>query len=103
MTGRWNRSTVSSIGNEPHGAGRGLLLVLAGAAIGAATAMLLAPKKGSEIREAIGRGYRKTVEQCTGRAQQLRDRAQDIGGGIREHVPNLLRFRRHAGGVERQG
>lgn len=81
---------LSSAGREDRGVGRGIILVLAGIGIGAGLALLLTPRRGAEVRDAIGRGYRKTVEGLSERAQDLRERAQDL----RERAPNLLRFAR---------
>ena len=79
---RWIKHRSS---DEP-GTGRAVVLVLAGVAIGAGLALLLTTKSGPELRAAIVRGYRKTVEGVSGSANDLRERAQG--------VPNLLRFGR---------
>jgi gas vesicle protein len=79
---------------DEGGFGRALALVLAGIGIGAGLALLLTPKRGDEVRDAIGRGYRKTVEGLSERAQDLRDRANDLREDLRERAPNLLRFAR---------
>jgi hypothetical protein len=79
---------------EDHGVGRAIALVLAGIGIGAGLALLLTPRRGDEVRDAIGRGYRKTVEGLSDRAQDLRDRAHDLREDLRERAPNLLRFAR---------
>jgi gas vesicle protein len=82
---------------EDRGVGRGIILLLAGIGIGAGLALLLTPRRGEEVRDAIGRGYRKTVEGLTERAQDLRDRARDLGErarDLRDRAPNLLRFTR---------
>jgi hypothetical protein len=81
---------LSSAGRADRGVGRGIILVLAGIGIGAGLALLLTPRRGAEVRDAIGRGYRKTVEGLSESAQDLRERAQDL----RERAPNLLRFAR---------
>ncbi|HEU5413758.1 MAG TPA: YtxH domain-containing protein [Candidatus Angelobacter sp.] len=65
------------------GAGTVITSLLVGAGIGAALACLFTPKSGSELRGAIGRGYRKTVDSVS---QHTRDR--------REHGSNLLGFER---------
>lgn len=70
--------------------GRGIILVLAGIGIGAGLALLFAPKRGDEVREAIARGYRKTLDDLSQRAQDVRDRVQEL----RERAPNLIRFGR---------
>jgi gas vesicle protein len=77
--------------------GRAFMYLLAGIGIGAGLTLLLTPKRGDEVREAIGRGYRKSLEAAQNlrdRAQDLRDRAQDFGEELRERSSNLLRFRR---------
>jgi gas vesicle protein len=74
--------------------------VLAGIGIGAGLALLLAPRRGDEVRDAIGRRYRKTLEGLTERAQDLRDRAHDLKEDLQDRAPNLLRFARRR--VERR-
>ncbi|HKD44567.1 MAG TPA: YtxH domain-containing protein, partial [Candidatus Angelobacter sp.] len=64
--------------NEELGIGRAVALVLAGIGIGAGLALLLTPKRGDEVRDAIGRGYRKTIDSLTERVQDLQDRARDL-------------------------
>ncbi len=80
--------------SERLGIGRTLALVLAGMAIGAGLALLLTPRRGDEVREAIGRGYRWTVESLSQRVQDLQERARELKQDLRERAPNLLRFRR---------
>lgn len=65
------------------GAGAVITSLLLGAGLGAALACLFTPKSGSELRGAIGRGYRKTVDNVS---QRTRD--------LREHGSNLLGFDR---------
>jgi gas vesicle protein len=80
--------------------GRDLAFLAAGIAIGAGLALLLTPKRGHEVRRAIGRGYRKAIEGLSDRAYDLRERAHDLrerAEDLREHAPNLLRFARRAG------
>jgi hypothetical protein len=57
--------------------------LLAGIAIGAAAALLLAPSTGREIRNALASGYRRTVNGMSRGTQQLR-----------RHGSNLLSFSR---------
>src|SRR5262249_53376184 len=76
-----------------HGAGRSIIFLLVGIGIGAALALLLTPRRGGEVRDAIGRGYRKTIDQLGDRANHLRERAQDLGEDLRERGSNLLHFR----------
>lgn len=76
------------------GIGRAIVLVLAGIGIGAGLAILLTPRRGDEVRDAIGRGYRKTVESLSERVQDLQERARDLTEDLRERAPNLLPFAR---------
>ena len=78
---------------EEPGIGRSVALFLAGIGIGAGMALLLTPKRGDEVRDAIGRGYRNTMDDLSERAQDVRDRVHDL----RERAPNLLRFARRRG------
>ena len=68
------------------GAGVGSIItsILIGAGVGAALACLLTPKSGSELRGAIGRGYRRTVNGVSERTRQLRDRGSNLLGFNRE-------------------
>ncbi|HEY6305734.1 MAG TPA: YtxH domain-containing protein [Candidatus Angelobacter sp.] len=84
---------------EPRSIGRAIALVLAGIGIGAGLALLLTPRRGEEVRDAIGRGYRKTVAGLSERAhdlrEDLRERAHDLKADLQERAPKLLRFARH--------
>jgi gas vesicle protein len=83
---------------ENPGVGRAVALVLAGIGIGAGLALLLTPRRGDEVRDAISRSYRKTLEGLTERAQELRERAQSLTEDLRERAPNLLPFARQRAG-----
>lgn len=63
-----------------RGAAAILTSLLVGAGIGAALACLLTPKSGSELRGAIGRGYRRTVEGVSERTKGLRQRGGTLLG-----------------------
>ena len=79
--------------------GRDLAFLAAGFGIGAGLAILLTPKRGHEVRRAIGRGCRRAIEGLSDRAYDLRERAQDLrerAEDLRDHAPNLLRFARRA-------
>jgi gas vesicle protein len=67
---------------ERTGAGVGTIVtfLLVGVGIGAALASLLTPRSGSELRGAIGRGYRRTVEGVTERTKELRERSGTLLG-----------------------
>jgi hypothetical protein len=68
------------------GAGTAITFLLAGIGIGIATAILLTPKSGRDVRRSIARGYRNTIE---GNSQKSRN--------LRERGSNLLGFRRESG------
>ncbi|HKT52596.1 MAG TPA: YtxH domain-containing protein [Candidatus Angelobacter sp.] len=78
--GDYSQQNVESSG---RGTGTIITSLLVGAGIGAALACLFTPKSGSDLRGAIGRGYRKTVDNVT---QHTRD--------LREHGSNLLGMER---------
>ncbi|HET9181968.1 MAG TPA: YtxH domain-containing protein [Candidatus Angelobacter sp.] len=67
---------------EGSGAGAGTLItfLLLGAGIGAALACLFTPRRGDELRGAISRGYRKTVDGVSQRTRELRDRGSNLVG-----------------------
>ena len=69
---------------EPGGVGAGagaiITSLLVGAGIGAALACLFTPRRGSELRGAIGRGYRKTVDGVSQRTRELRERGSNLLG-----------------------
>ena len=52
--------------------------LLAGLAIGAAVALLLAPSTGRELRSAVGRGLRSTLLALNRGTQQLRRRGSNV-------------------------
>jgi len=52
--------------------------LLAGIAIGAAAALLLAPSTGRELRSAFGRGFRSTLLALNRSTQQLRRRGANV-------------------------
>jgi hypothetical protein len=62
------------------GAGAIIAFVLVGAGIGAALACLFTPRSGSDLRGAIGRGYRKTVDGVSQRTRELRERGSNLLG-----------------------
>ncbi|HEX5433991.1 MAG TPA: YtxH domain-containing protein [Candidatus Angelobacter sp.] len=67
---------------ERSGAGAGTIItfLLLGAGIGAALACLFTPRRGDELRNAIGRGYRRTVDGVSQRTRELRDRGSNLLG-----------------------
>jgi len=78
--GDYSQQTAESSGPD---AGTIIASLLAGVGIGAALACLFTPRSGRDLRSAIGRGYRKTVDNVS---QHTRD--------LREHGSNLLGFDR---------
>ena len=72
----------SQQGFESSGAGAGMIITsaLVGAGIGAALACLFTPRSGSELRDVIGRRYRRTVEGVSQKTRQLRDRGSNLLG-----------------------
>jgi gas vesicle protein len=82
MTNYQRYGDYSQQGYERGGAGVGTIVtfLLVGVGIGAALASLLTPKSGSELRGAIGRGYRRTVEGVTERTKELRERGGTLLG-----------------------
>lgn len=72
----------SQQGYEASGTNTGAIIssLLIGAGIGGLIALLFTPKSGSDLRGAIGRGYRKTVDGVTQRTRELRDRGSNLLG-----------------------
>ena len=60
--------------------GTAFTFLLIGAVVGAAVALLFSPAKGGEVRSAISRGYRKTVDGVTERTKDLRERGSKFLG-----------------------
>jgi gas vesicle protein len=52
--------------------------LLAGFAIGAAAALLLAPSTGRDLRSAFGRGFRRTLHALNRGTRQLRRRGANV-------------------------
>lgn len=66
---------------------------VAGAAVGAAVALLYAPKSGKETRRAIGRATREGREAVEAGAEDLMDRGKDLydrGRKIAEEAADLF-------------
>ena len=59
-------------------ASRAIPWLLAGLAIGAAVALLLAPSTGRELRSAVGRGFRSILLALNRGTQQLRRRGSNV-------------------------
>ena len=76
--------------NTDSGVRTGLMYLLIGGGIGAALALLFAPKSGTELRSDIAdmskRGYDEAVE----RAQQLRDQTADIYRSVKDKADEIF-------------
>jgi hypothetical protein len=64
--------------------GEAIKFLLIGMGIGAAAALLLAPMSGSDVRNAIARGYRSTVDGISQGTQNLRERGSNLVGFRRQ-------------------
>jgi hypothetical protein len=69
------------------GGGAAMAWILVGIGVGAGLALLLAPTSGRELRNAIGRGCRRTLEGISRGTRELRERGS-----------NLLNFSRRQSG-----
>lgn len=72
--------------------GTAIAFLLIGAAVGAAVALLFSPLNGEDVRSAISRGYRRTVDGVTDRTKDLRERGSNLLGIDRGESD--LQFRR---------
>jgi gas vesicle protein len=72
--------------------GTAIAFLLIGAAVGAAVALLFSPLNGEDVRSAISRGYRRTVDGVTDRTKDLRERGSNLLGIDRGETD--LQFRR---------
>jgi gas vesicle protein len=73
--------TTHALSDEPLRqleAGSAIPWLLAGIAIGAAAALLLAPSTGRELRNAFGRRFRSTLLALNRKTQQLRRRGSNV-------------------------
>jgi gas vesicle protein len=74
-------------------AGTAITFLLIGAAVGAVVALLCSPVKGQDVRNAISRGYRRTVDGVTDTTRELRQRGSNLLG-IERGSEADLQFRR---------
>ena len=74
-------------------AGTAVTFLLIGVAVGAAVALLFSPVNGEDVRNAISRGYRRTVDGVTDRTRDLRQRGSNLLG-IERGSEADLQFRR---------
>ena len=75
--------------NESAGSGMFLLGVAAGAVVGAAVALLMAPKAGTEMRQDINAGWSSLREAAARRYREMADRAGVQLDNIEEKADQL--------------
>ena len=80
---KYNDSNTSGL------AGNKFLYLLAGAGIGAATALLFAPKAGVDLRSDIADITRKGYDETLDLAQQLKDQSADLYQSIKEKTDKV--------------
>ncbi len=69
----------------------GALLTFAiGVGVGAAAALLLAPKSGEELRGDIAGGFRDGVDQVRDAGKNLRGKAKKIVALVQDHVQDAI-------------
>lgn len=81
---RYGDYTEQSAEREGIGLGGTIGFLLVGVGVGAALALLFAPKSGEELRGHIGRRYRNTVEGVSQRTRDLRNRGSNLLGFNKE-------------------
>jgi gas vesicle protein len=60
------------------GLGTTITWLLVGIGIGAGVALLLTPASGSQVRSAVARGYRRTLDGITRGTRELRQRGSNL-------------------------
>ena len=68
----------------------GLLYLLVGGGIGAAVALLFAPKSGADLRNDISDLSRKGLEETRGLAAQLKDKSAGIYNAVKEKSDSVF-------------
>ena len=66
--------------------GRALITFIVGAGIGAAAALLFAPKTGKQLRDEIGEGASDRINQVRNKAFRVGRRAQGLADRVTEQV-----------------
>ena len=79
--------------------GEAVKYMLVGMGIGAAVALLLAPVSGGDLRRAIRRGFRQSLDSISEGTQNLRDRGSNLLGFTRRRVGNAPRGYQQGGGI----
>ena len=66
------------VSEDDSNVGTAVTFLLIGLGIGAATALLLAPKTGKEMRKDLRRGYKDARERISDLTDDARDRVEDV-------------------------
>jgi gas vesicle protein len=66
--------------------GRALVTFIVGAGVGAAAALLFAPKTGKQLRDEIGEGASDRINQVRNKATRVGQRAQGLTDRVTEQV-----------------
>jgi gas vesicle protein len=82
-----------AVEREQSDVGTAITFLLIGAAVGAVISLLFSPVNGEDVRAAIGRGYRRTVDGVTDRTKDLRERGSNLLG-IDRGTETDLQYRR---------
>lgn len=69
--------------------GRAFVTFIVGAGIGAAAALLFAPKAGQQLRDEIGEGASDRINQVRNKATQVGRKAQDLANRTTDHVHDV--------------
>src|SRR5687768_7117501 len=85
-------NAVSNSRNTSSGLGDGLLYLLIGGGIGAAVALLFAPKSGSELRHDISDITRKGYDETLELAHQLKEQSAELYGAIQQRTGDIYDF-----------
>ena len=85
-----NNNAYDYRGSSNTGYGEKLLFFMIGGSIGAAIALLLAPKKGTELRRDIADMTAKGIDQTAAAANQLKQRTAEIYNTARETGSEVL-------------
>jgi gas vesicle protein len=67
-----------------------ILSFVLGAAVGAVTALLLAPKSGAELRDEIAEGVDDAVNQVRSSGKDLKQRAQTLVNSAKARVDDVV-------------
>ena len=86
----FNNSKNNSVGNDSRlNARDGLLYLLVGGGIGAAVALLFAPKAGADLRSDISDISRKGLDQTRDLARNLKEQSTDVYNSVKEKASDV--------------